>query len=698
MRLPRTIVIALAAILALGAAAGCGGSLFWKRYTTSLGPLDLAPSREASTIVVDRDGRLLRPFTMLDGSWRLPATAHDVDPRYLKMLVAYEDGRFYEHKGVDFRALLRAGAQWLIRGHVVSGGSTLPMQVARLLEPRPERTIAAKLRQIARALEIEREVGRQGALDLYLTLAPFGGNLEGVRAASLAYFGKEPLRLTIAEAALLVALPQSPEARRPDRSPAGGRAARDRVLERVAARGVISADDAAAAKREPVPKTRLPFPALAPHAAEEAVAADRQAKIIKLSIDAHLQAKLQTLAKESVARLGPKLSAAIVVVDNAAGEILARVGSAGFDDASRDGAIDMSRAPRSPGSALKPFIYALAFEQGLAHPETLLFDRPARYGAYAPRNFDLGYEGAVTARKALQMSLNLPAVELLADVGPATFLARLHSAGAEIALPKDRPVGLAIGLGGLGISLTDLARLYAGFARGGEAPPLIERLDGRPPIIGARRVTDPVAAYYIADILRGAPPPADAFAGRIAFKTGTSYGFRDALAIGFDRLTTIAVWVGRPDNGPTAGLIGREAAAPILFDAFERLGRSIEPIEPPKGVMRAVITADLPPPLRRLRQDALRPFAASGTAPLKIAFPPDGARIDLGLKEGERDQRLALKALGGSPPFAWFVNGEPVGEADLRRQSAWKPDGAGFAHVSVTDAKGASDAVTVRLE
>ncbi len=697
MTRPRFAFI-LAAALALIVAAGFGASFAWSRYTASLGPLDLAASREGSTIVVDRDGRLLRPFTLPDGRWRLPATTHDVDPRYLAMLVAYEDGRFYEHDGVDFRALVRAGAQWLMRGHVVSGGSTLPMQVARLIEPRRERTVAAKLRQIARALEIEREVGRQGTLDRYLTLAPFGGNLEGVRAASLAYFGKEPHRLTVAEAALLVALPQSPEARRPDRSPKAARAARDRVLDRAAARGLINGADAEEAKREPVPEARLAFPALAAHAAEEAVAADSRAKVIKLSIDARLQAKLETLAKDSVERLGSKLSAAIVVVDNVTGEVHARVGSADYDDASRDGAIDMSRSPRSPGSALKPFIYALAFEQGLAHPETRLFDRPMRYGAYAPENFNLGYEGAVTARKALQMSLNLPAVELLSDVGPATFLARLHSAGAEIALPKDTPIGLAIGLGGLGVSLTDLARLYAGFARGGEAPPLIERLDGQPPIIGERRVTDPVAAYYVADILRGAPPPANALKGRIAFKTGTSYGFRDALAIGFDRRTTIAVWVGRPDNGPTPGLIGREAAAPILFDAFERLQRSIEPIPAPKGVLRAAITADLPPPLRRLRQDAPRNFAAPEAAALKIAFPPDGALIDLGLKDGVPDHMLALKALGGAPPFTWFVNGEAVGEAEIRRQSAWKPDGAGFARVSVTDAKGASDAVTVRLE
>ncbi|MGA8585756.1 MAG: transglycosylase domain-containing protein, partial [Roseiarcus sp.] len=217
MRLPRPILLALAGAAVLLAASLAAG-VAWTRYAASLGPLDLAASREGSTIVVDRSGRLLRPFTLPDGRWRLPATTHDVDPRYLAMLIAYEDGRFYDHRGVDARALFRAGAQWLARGHVVSGGSTLTMQVARLIEPRPERTLVAKMRQIARALEIERAVGKEGVLDRYLTLAPFGGNLEGVRAASLAYFGKEPLRLTIAEAALLVALPQSPEARRPDRS------------------------------------------------------------------------------------------------------------------------------------------------------------------------------------------------------------------------------------------------------------------------------------------------------------------------------------------------------------------------------------------------------------------------------------------------------------------------------------------------
>jgi penicillin-binding protein 1C len=670
----------------------------WSEYLQRLGPIDLLSARQGSTIVVDREGRLLRAFTLPDGRWRLPVELSEVDPRYIAMLLAYEDARFYDHNGVDWRALARAALQLAGRGRIVSGGSTMTMQVARLIEPREERSLSAKLRQLVRAVQIERQVNKTGVLNRYLALAPFGGNVEGVRAASLAYFGKEPRRMTIGEAALLVALPQSPEARRPDRFAELAKRARDRVLDRAVARGVIKPEEAAAAKRELVPTERRPFPMIAPHAAEEAVAADPQAHVLKLSIDARLQVKLEELARQSAERLGPKLSVAIVALDNASGEIRARVGAADYLSTQREGAIDMSEAPRSPGSALKPFIYALAFENGIAHPETVLFDRPARYGAYTPENFDLGFQGTVTARRALQMSLNLPAIELLADVGPANFLARLHGAGAAIALPKDAPPGLAIGLGGLGISLVDLARLYAGFARGGEAPALIERLGGAPSAIGPRRVTDPVAAYYIEDILRGAPPPANSLSGRIAFKTGTSYGYRDALAVGFDRGATIAVWVGRPDNAPVAGLVGRQVAAPILFDAFARLGRDIEFIPAPKGLLKVATSAELPPPLRHLRKDAPKIMASTATPPLKIAYPPDGAKVDLGLGQGVGDAQLSLKALGGAPPLTWFVNGAPIGDPDPRRQAAWRPDGAGFARVSVMDAKGATDSILVRLE
>ncbi len=456
---PRRGVVIAAALACLLVALTMGSAaLAWRDYVASLPPLDLVGARTASTEVVDRESRLLRAFALKDGRWRLTTTTHDVDPRYLAMLLAYEDRRFNEHSGVDYEAGARAAWQLVTHGRVISGASTLTMQVARLLEPQQNRTLSAKLRQIARAGELERRLTKPGVLDLYLTLAPFGGNLEGARAASLSYFGKEPKKLTIAEAALLVALPQSPEARRPDRFAPRAERARARVLDRAVARGVITAEEAEAAKHEPIPERRRELPALAPHATLEAVAADPNAHVLKLSIDGPLQSQLEKLAKESVRRLGPKLSAAIVVVDNATGEIRARVGSADFNDASRSGDVDTSRALRSPGSALKPFIYAIAFEQGLAHPETMLYDRPARYGAYAPQNFDLGFQGNITARRALQNSLNLPAIEVLADVGPSSFLARLHGAGATIALPKDTPIGLAIGLGGLGISPTDLAR------------------------------------------------------------------------------------------------------------------------------------------------------------------------------------------------------------------------------------------------
>ncbi|MGP0061954.1 MAG: penicillin-binding protein 1C [Beijerinckiaceae bacterium] len=671
----------------------------WNHYVSALGPLDVSETGRSSAVVVDRHGRLLRAFTMADGRWRLPVKSTEPDPRLVSMLLAYEDHRFATHKGVDYAALARAAWQWATSGHVVSGGSTLTMQVARLLEPREERSLAAKLHQLVRAHEIEAEFAKSTILDFYFGLAPYGGNIEGIRAASLAYFGKEPKRLSIAEAALLVALPQAPEARRPDRFPNAARAARDKVIDRVFARGIISAAERDFAKQEPVPQYRRPFPMLAPHAAEAALREFPDMRVHRLTLDAKWQVSLEQLAREGAERVGPKISAAILVIDNASGEIRAHVGAADYFSAPRSGAIDMTQILRSPGSALKPFIYALAFENGLAHPETIVDDRPKRYGTYAPENFNLGYEGTVTARHALQMSLNLPAIELLDLVGPSHFLARLHNAGAEVVLSKDAPPGLAIGLGGLGIKLRDLAKLYAGLARGGSVPPIHERMrEAQTPQADWHRITEPVAAWYIADILRGAPPPENAPAGRLAYKTGTSYGFRDALAVGFDKAHTIAVWVGRPDNGAVPGLVGRAVAAPILFDAFARIGSSYEPIARPRDALIAR-TASLPPPLRHLRKDTPKILSATNTAELKIVYPPDGARIDLGLSDSQdAHTALALKAQGGVPPLTWIINGAPVSEPELRRQSTWAPDGAGFARVSVIDAKGASDSVVVRLE
>jgi penicillin-binding protein 1C len=672
---------------ALGGVAGA-----WR----ALPPPDLSALDDRSITVSDRNGRLLRAFTTEEGRWRLPLTLADVDPRFIALLKAYEDGRFDSHGGVDPRAALRAAWQMIRSGRVISGGSTLSMQAARLIEPRAERSAGAKLRQALRAIDLERRFSKREILEIYLALAPYGGNLEGLRAATWSYFGKEPRRLSLAERALLVALPQSPETRRPDRHADNLRRVRDRIIARAEAAGLASADEAAQARAEPVPQARQLFPTLAAHAAERALGEQPGRGQHRLSIDAPWQASLEQLARERIEPLGAKLSGAIIVVEHASGKVRAHVGGLGLTSRERAGALDLAQAVRSPGSALKPFIYALAFEQGVAHPETLLEDRPNRYGAYAPENFDLGFQGNVSARAALQQSLNLPAIELLAAIGPQALLSRLSGAGGRLVLPKDGSPGLALGLGGVGIRPVDLARLYAGLARGGETPTMRWREEETGAVeADARRLTDPVAAWYVGDILRGAPAPANALNGRIAYKTGTSYGYRDAWAVGFDRTHTIAVWVGRPDNGSVPGLVARQVAAPILFDAFARIG--LEPDARPAP--REAITARngaLPAPLRHLRRDIAKTASPSAPGTLRIAFPPEGAVVDL--TPGEAGRELSVKALGGTAPLTWLIDGAPVAQGVLRRDATLPAVGAGFARVSVIDASGASDSVTVRLQ
>jgi penicillin-binding protein 1C len=258
----------------------------------------------------------------------------------------------------------------------------------------------------------------------------------------------------------------------------------------------------------------------------------------------------------------------------------------------------MTRAIRSPGSTLKPFIYGMAFEDGFVHPESLIDDRPVRFGNYAPENFDMTFQGTVPVRKALQLSLNVPAIVLLDRVGASRLSARLKQAGGTLILPKDETPGLAMGLGGVGVTLTDLTSLYAGIARGGTTMRLRERMDETRGEGDGRRLLDRVAAWQVGNVLLGTPPPDNAVRNRIAFKTGTSYGYRDAWSVGFDGRMTIGVWVGRPDGAPVPGMLGRTAAAPVLFDAFARSGKLPAPLPaPPKGVLVAA-NAKLPLPLR----------------------------------------------------------------------------------------------------
>jgi penicillin-binding protein 1C len=685
-------------VAAASAAAGLIVASAFAAWVVSLGPVPLAQAREVSTTVLDRNGKLLRAYAMADGRWRLPVDARTaVDPGYLKLLLAYEDRRFYSHEGVDPLALGRAAFQLVNRGHIVSGGSTITMQLARLMEPRRERSVYAKLRQVVRAVQIERALNKAQILDLYLALAPFGGNLEGIRAASIAYFGKEPKRLSLAESALLVALPQSPETRRVDRYPEVARTARDRVLDRMVEEGSVSAEDALQAKAAPVPRLRKPMPILAPHSADQAIATLKDADVIALTLDSGLQKVLEALARDRAIALGPNISVAIIAVDNESGDVLARVGSPDYFDERRAGQVDMTRAVRSPGSTLKPFIYGLAFEDGFVHPESLIEDRPIRFGSYAPENFDMTFQGTVPVRKALQLSLNVPAIALLDRVGSSRLWSRLKQAGANLVLPKDEAPGLAMGLGGVGVTLQDLVQLYCGLARLGNTRPLREITIAKDDPRDSLRLMDQVAAWQVGNVLIGTPPPENAAHNRIAFKTGTSYGYRDAWSVGFDGRITIGVWVGRPDGAPVPGLVGRTAAAPILFDAFARTGKLPAALpKPPKGALVAS-NAKLPLPLRRFRPVGELVRAGGEQAP-HIQFPLNGSRIDVDRSAGTRSSAMPVRVAGGVLPMTMLVNGVAVGEIDGRRQRLVEPPGPGFARLTVIDATGAADTVVIRIQ
>lgn len=680
MRRPAVLALVLAAIVA-AAAAPAG----WRGLTR---PLDRAV--HPSLTVADRDGRALRVFLSPDESWRLPAEPERVDPLYLAMLLAVEDKRFADHPGVDPLAAGRALGQMLAAGRVVSGASTLTMQTVRLLDPRP-RTLGAKALEAARALVLERRLDKRRILALYLTLAPYGGNLEGVRAASLAYLGKEPSGLTPAEAALLVAIPQSPERLRPDRHPDAARRARDRILGRAVAAGVLTATAAAEAAEDPVPVLRRPLPMHAPHLARRlALAAAPGTAVIGTTIDGGLQRRIEGMAAHWTQSLDRDTGLAVVVADAGSGAVLAHLGSPDFFAHRRAGQVDMTRAVRSPGSTLKPLLYGLAFDDGFLDPRSIVTDAPLRISGYAPANFAPVHLGELQAAEALRLSLNVPAVAVLDRYGPARFVNRLAAAGATVELPHSavRP-GLAVILGGVGTTLEHLASLYTAFAGDGRVRALEARADalGRTP---PAPLLTAGAAWEVARILEDAPHPAHA-AGRrggpVAWKTGTSYGFRDAWALGVADGLVAGVWVGRPDGTPRPGHYGARSAAPLLFELFDVLPRAPRLAAPQPAV---------PPPSSRPLPPALAYFPARAAMPaadpVRIAYPRDGAEI-----ERPADRPIALRAKGGRRPLVWLVDGRPVPAPPHRRDADWRPDGAGFATVTVIDADGLSAQARVRV-
>jgi penicillin-binding protein 1C len=675
----------------------------------------LATSKE----VLAADGRLLRPFPAAGGVWRLRTGATDVDPRYLALLLAAEDRHFRTHGGVDAGALVRAAWQYARSGRIVSGGSTLSMQTARLLEPH-RRSVAGKLHDMLRAWQLEARFDKDTILSMYLTLAPFGGNVEGVRAASLVWFGHDAAHLSEQEAALLVAIPQSPARRRPDRHAAAADRAAGRLVARLRASGALpaawSADSAMASVAVPRPRHDLPrlaalfcaglartAPSGAPVRSTILVAPVRStifaapvrstifAAPVRSTIDFALQRRLEDLLTREMGAEAPEVGVAAMIVDNATRAVRASVGGRGPGLPGAD--LDLTEARRSPGSALKPFIYGMAFDAGLLHPLTLIGDAPGLVPGYAPHNFDTTYHGAVTAQTALRQSFNVPAVQVLARVGPDRFVAALRQAEARVAIPGRHP-SLAVALGGLGISLSDMVMLYAALGDDGRVAPL-RRAAGD----AAARVAfmGPLAVYYLRQVLEGSPPPpgmayAALTGGRsVAFKTGTSYGFRDAWAVGYSSTSTVGVWTGRVEGTPRPGSVGRAAAAPLMLQAFGLLPPEEDAVPPPPpGAILADGTGQLPAGLRRLGP-------APETMPHRpvLDYPPPGATIDL-VRAAGAYQPVTLRVRGGTQPFRWMVNGRPVPghEAELR----WVPDGPGSAMVTVIGADDLAVRGSFRME
>ncbi|WP_371360395.1 peptidoglycan glycosyltransferase PbpC [Pseudomonas sp. KT_2_4] len=534
-------------------------------------PLPL-PQDDLARVVLAEDGTPLWRFADANGVWRYPVHTSEVSPYYLDALLTYEDRWFYQHPGVNPLALVRATWQNLSGARVVSGGSTLSMQVARLLDPH-SRTLHGKLRQLWRTAQLEWHLSKDEILNLYLNRAPFGGTLQGVAAASWAYLGKSPSQLTHAEAALLAVLPQAPSRLRPDRHPQRAQEARDKVLRRLAEFQVWPQSAVDEALEEPLLLAPRLEPSLAPLLARRLNRPDSP-PLIRTTLDATLQRRLEDLLLGWRARLPEHTSAAILVVEEESMAVRAYLGSVDINDTKRFGHVDMISALRSPGSTLKPFLYGMALDDGLIHSESLLQDVPRRYGDYRPGNFSMGFTGAVPASTALSSSLNLPAVQLLEAYGPKRFAAQMRIGGMPLALPALAEPNLALILGGAGSRLEDLVSGYSALARDGKSATLRLQPDDA---LRERPLLSPGAAWIVRRILSGqARPDRDPRAELVqrpvlAWKTGTSYGFRDAWAIGVGPRYLIGVWIGRPDGTPVPGQFGLASAAPLMLQVHDVL-------------------------------------------------------------------------------------------------------------------------------
>lgn len=534
--------------------------------------------RPHAQFVYSRDGQLISCYTSPDRFWRKPVVLVDVSPRLVRCVLTCEDQWFYYHPGINPVSLVSALIDNIKAGHVVRGGSTITMQIARMIEPK-ERSVGNKVIEMFRALQLELRFSKRELLEIYFNLAPYGGNLEGVGAATQFYFDKSPEHLSLSECAILAAIPASPSNFRPDKDIASCERRRNRVLENLRNKGIITSEECASAEREEIPEQRFARPSVAPHFCQSLITAHPDSTVLVSTIDLEIQRICERLAKRHQARLNDKdiHNISVVVLDNATGDVLAMVGSADFDDERHQGQINGAYAPRSPGSALKPFAYALGFDEGLIVPASRLADIPVNYHGYTPENYDDEFHGIVSVHEALAQSYNVPAVVVAGKVGLRRFYDLLKAGGISTLTRRPEQYGLPLVLGACEVRLIELANLYSTLARGGVPRNVRELISDER--VTTRRLLTPEACYLTSEILSDLERPDfpaswefTADLPRIAWKTGTSYGRRDAWTIGYNPRYTVGVWAGNFSGRGSADIVGVGIAAPLMFDIFNEVG------------------------------------------------------------------------------------------------------------------------------
>lgn len=684
-------------------------------------PPKLDKCRDCATAFFDKEERLISALLAKDQRWRFKVHLEEIDPLFIKMLVQFEDKRYFYHPGVDPLALLRALGQWLSLGKVVSGGSSITMQTVRLLDPQP-RNFFAKLKEMARALQLECHFSKKEILEIYLSITPYGGNVEGIKAACWQYFGKSPKTLTPSEAAFLVALPQAPNRFEKEAKTDFLLRGKNKVLKRMIGKNILSDTTLHETLQSgDLPQERKTFQRLAAHMAFRWASLYPNHKLQHTFLEMELQKQLEIFLKQQLLFLSEGQNIAAMVVENKTHRVVAYLGSADFFDEARKGQVNMIHAYRSPGSLLKPFIYGMAFDEGWVQPHTQVQDAPRSFAGYCPSNFKDIFHGDVSIAEALKQSLNVPAVMLLENIGPGKFYMHLRSMPVDLKFEKANATpSLPLALGGVGMTLWDLVSLYSAIANGGAFHKLsMTSNENENDLISVEkqrtenRIMSEKSAAYITQILQNAQAP-DGFVDRgiihrsgIAYKTGTSYGYRDAFAIGYNTQYTVGVWLGKTDGSACSTNTGRNTAAPILFKIFDMLPA------PSQNFYFPDLFA------LNLKKNTVQKFvpdvsnaARENNKALKIIFPKNGSVLQLdkfdqtdkldtpdnALENSKawRDIKIAFK--GGKPPYFCLINGHPAVNSLQQNYFYWQPESPGFVEFTIIDSNGASDSISLELK